>query len=462
MPNAYEAVGGSLRLVNRAEDGSVDPGGGVIGSYASGTQESRPTSANGRRVFFAAPYTAGELAPLYMRVDGNETILLSKSQRTGDDPTVPHGATFNGASKDGSVVYFSSFDFLTDDDSGGLYRLDVDTGQLTLVTPDPDGDALIYRVLYVSEDGSTAYFTTRDKLAGAATEGAPNFYAYRNGQLDYVGTFGGEETGGGPAYSSSPNGRFFAFSSAASFTGYDNTNPACKAVLYFANPEGTCTEVYVYDAEEKTLACPGCEAASPADNRNSDLLPHLQSISEHAQRNALDDGRVFYTSETRLVPGDINGRRDVYQWKEGANTLISTGRSREDSGFSEASTDGDSAFFLSSERLVAADTDEEADLYVARVDGGIPSQNQPPEDARACTGEGCQGALSAAPGVLAPASSVLAGTGNAKAKKRGRAHKRSGAVRACKKKPKAQRKKCESQVTKRHRAHTTAKSKGSK
>ncbi|MDO8209888.1 hypothetical protein [Conexibacter sp. CPCC 206217] len=432
--NAYEVVDGSLRLINRADDGSVDPGGGELGSYSTDTRDSRPISADGRRVFFGAPYSAGDAAPLYMRLDGARTIPLSLSQRRGDDPAIPHQATFNGASADGSVVYFTSSDFLTDDDSGGLYRLDIETGQLTHVTPlrgDPgDFSAVIYKVLYVTRDGSTVFFVSPNNLAGAATSGPPNLYAYRDGELDYVGAFaGGPEAGGGPTIALSPNGRFLVFGSAGSFTGYDNTHPECRANLYFGNPDGTCTEVFLYDAWRKVVTCPSCAVENPAENRNSDLLPQLSSISGHVSRAVLDDGRVFYTSGEKLVPDDVNGRRDVYQWQDGTNTLISTGRSREDSLFAEASADGRDVFFLTSERLVGQDVDDEADLYDARQGGGLLSQNPVVPAARGCEGDGCQGTALPAPVLPTVGSLGLSGSGNETSSTLPRARRR-GRVRA--------------------------------
>jgi hypothetical protein len=53
-------------------------------------------------------------------------------------------------------------------------------------------------------------------------------------------------------------------------------------------------------------------------------------------------------------------------------------------------------FFTTRERLVGIDTDDQIDLYDARVDGGIPAQN-PPAPAPPCEGEACQGTASGAP-----------------------------------------------------------------
>jgi hypothetical protein len=87
----------------------------------------------------------------------------------------------------------------------------------------------------------------------------------------------------------------------------------------------------------------------------------------------------------------VNGVDDVYEWTAEKTTLISTGKSRDASRFGGASPDGRDVFFLTSERLVAQDVDDDTDLYDARVGGGIPAQNvRLPAPAGACKEDACQ------------------------------------------------------------------------
>jgi hypothetical protein len=201
---------------------------------------------------------------------------------------------------------------------------------------------------------------------------------------------------GPPSTALSPNGRYLAFTSNARMTTADNRGVRCKPNATYANDDGICTSLYVYDAVADTLTCASC---TPVDGelRFADLGPQTPSISEHVGRAVLDSGQVFFNAYARLLPEDVNGRRDAYQWRDGQLSLISTGRSSQESTFAEASVDGRDVFFFTTERLVKRDVDNEADLYDARIGGGIPAQDQTPPSPVDCDGDGCQGALGSQP-----------------------------------------------------------------
>ena len=87
-------------------------------------------STDGSHIVFASP------TQVYVRIDGNTTILVSASQKAGSvgDPA-PTSATFMGAARDGSRIVFSSPDQLTDNapSGGGIYAFDVASRTLTLI-----------------------------------------------------------------------------------------------------------------------------------------------------------------------------------------------------------------------------------------------------------------------------------------------------------------------------------------
>src|SRR5262249_48895098 len=123
-----------------------------------------------------------------------------------------------------------------------------------------------------------------------------------------------------------------------------------------------------------------------------------------------DDGSTaFFTSPDALVPQDTNGAggcpmtlnlgasipqcQDVYEWKDGTVSLISTGMDKDPALWVGASGNGNDAFFFTHSRLVGWDTDNYSDLYDARVNGGFP---EPPPSA-VCQGDECQGSAGAPP-----------------------------------------------------------------
>lgn len=84
---------------------------------------------------------------------------------------------------------------------------------------------------------------------------------------------------------------------------------------------------------------------------------------------------VFFSTGEQLVEADTDHRTDVYARNLGAGTttLVSVGEAAcapgcgngsFDAGFAKASADGSEVFFVSQERLTAADTDSSPDVYV--------------------------------------------------------------------------------------------------
>ena len=159
------------------------------------------------------------------------------------------------------------------------------------------------------------------------------------------------------------------------------------------------------------------------------------------------DGRLFFESLDALSPRDVNGNiQDVYQWEpngvgscerpDGCVSLISSGASPNDSMFLDSSHSGDDAFFITRQRLLPRDKDEQLDLYDARVGGGIEEPVVP-----SCVGEACAGPISAPPAQPSPGSGSFSDPNNPPKKpihcKKGFVKKKGKCVK--KKKPKKQR-----------------------
>lgn len=82
---------------------------------------------------------------------------------------------------------------------------------------------------------------------------------------------------------------------------------------------------------------------------------------------------AFFQSRSRLVADDTDDAYDVYQWRDGRLSLISTGASGTDGAFYKGnSADGRNVYFATRDRLSWQDADAVLDVYTARVGGGIP------------------------------------------------------------------------------------------
>jgi hypothetical protein len=398
--SVFDVTGGRLDLLGSV--GGAAPAEGTRVSTPAYEMDNNVMSKDGRRVYFMSNADGG----LYLRQDGQTTIPISASQRAGDDPSIVHPADFVGASDDGSIVYFRSYDWLTDNaDSGrNLYRYNVNSQQLTSLTisghPEAFFEYNLASVFDVSADGSTVYFDFYGPLADAPAdgEGGIRMYVAHGNTVHYLGKRG---SGSFTDMSISPSGRYMVYTDNARLTDYDNQGH---------------NEVYRYDRDLSQLTCVSCGPA-PHLNRASGTVHPQVNFSERP-RSVLDDGRVFYESLEALVPRDTNGKLDVYEWRDGTNVLISPGTGDADASFANVTPDGRNVFFSTAERLVGQDRDTLSDLYVARTGGGLAGQADTTKATRPCRDDGCQGDISGRRDVPAPGSDVGSGRGDAPAEAR--------------------------------------------
>ncbi len=173
---------------------------------------------------------------------------------------------------------------------------------------------------------------------------------------------------------------------------------------------------------------------------------------------------MFFDSEEPLVPEDTNGTRDVYEWERdgagscreaaGCQYLLSGGTSSSGSMLLDVSANGNDVFMISRAHLVPQDTNEQFNVFDARV-GGV-SQPVP----AACSGAGCQGAPPAPPSFATPSSETFQGVDNfppvsTPVKQPGAAQLRAArlakALKACRtKRSKRKRVACESTARRRY------------
>jgi hypothetical protein len=124
-----------------------------------------------------------------------------------------------------------------------------------------------------------------------------------------------------------------------------------------------------------------------------------------------DSTRAYFNTDASLVPEDINGRWDVYEYDiaTGRRKLLSSGWQNGDAYLGDVTPDGTSVFIVTDQALVGSDDDGLDDLYVARVNGGFL---EPPPPLGECADDACQGAAAPQPAAPIVGSLTFAGTGN--------------------------------------------------
>ncbi|MGH2878925.1 MAG: hypothetical protein ACRDK4_04865 [Solirubrobacteraceae bacterium] len=468
-----------VSVLPEAEGGGATTVGAKLGGKM--INESIPRDAitrDGSRVFWT------ELSDkhIYMRdLAKGESLRLDVPQPgvTGADPG-SFGRGFQFATSDGTKAFFTDEQRLTRDSGASpeskradLYECEIveEAGKLacklTDLTPvNAAGERAAVRFLVVgaTEDGSYIYFVADAALAPGATPSecsvtavaarGCNLYVLHDGAMKFVARLTVEDSTDWAGFSNSegelnrlsarmsPNGRYLAFMSEASLTGYDNLD---------ANSGRPDQEVYLYDAQTSRLVCASCnpsgarpvgvEAQSNANrlvttyfNEGSWFaasLPIFTTLT-YQSRYLSDEGRLSFNSNDALVPQDINGTMDVYEYEPlgvgscstmsvtyderagGCVGLVSAGSSPKESAFLDASETGEDIFFLTGDKLVPQDADTALDVYDAHVCssgwGCVSSSVSPP----ACTtADACRSAPSPQPASFgAPASATFAGAGN--------------------------------------------------
>jgi sugar lactone lactonase YvrE len=167
-----------------------------------------------------------------------------------------------------------------------------------------------------------------------------------------------------------PDGDFAVFTSKLPLTGYDNNGHA---------------EVYRYAADADEIACASCPATGARTTGDASLAERGLSVS--------DDGRVFFDSTDPLIPSDLNGAEDVFEWENGEIGPISSGTSPIDSSLLSTTADGTDAYFFTRESLAPQDENgNSVKVYDARVGGGFPFDPPAPpcKASDECHGPGTQ------------------------------------------------------------------------
>jgi hypothetical protein len=429
----YEWAAGKLTFV------------GEGGPASAGSLFRHAISDDGSRIFMNGTY------------EGMSGLLM-RDMVTGETVQIGPGG-FLDASSDGSRIFLSN--------NGELLEYDLNAAPGSHLTdlsvdPNPGEGAGVSALLGASEDGSYVYFAATGVLAPGAiaatcSGGQPcmNLYVHHDGRTKFIAGLGNED---GPSYSGragmtsrvSPNGQWLAFMSNRDLTGYDTTDAISGM------PD---EEVYAYSAAADRLVCASCNptGARPVGVEYADkfgLVQGLQnfenstwiasnippwmtftgSYSNYQSRYLSDEGRLFFDSHDALVPQDVNGNQDVYQYEppgagncsvsqatfntasDGCVSLISSGESSEESAFLDASETGGDVFFLTTAKLVPQDVNNSLAIYDARECGSDRSRCLtlgPVAPPPCSSADACKGAPSPQPAIFgSPASSTFSGVGD--------------------------------------------------
>jgi hypothetical protein len=484
----------SIKLLPRDEAGP-DAGkvwGGNCGARVGGIsnpfigwRNQGAVSADGSRVYFSTrptqqPGTGCDSFSNKMRIlkrteasgaaDIEELIVSECTRTTPSCSTVNGDDFYQGASIDGSKVYFATNRQLADSDRDGgflecssffaapgcdLYLFDaekpvgqrlsqVSAGEIAPGHPVAgEGANVRSGTVAISGDGSHVYFAADGVLTSAANpEGktaseasafTPKLYVWDTSseEVRFVGVLDPVDFGlwGG-------NGTFLGNAYPVPATGKDDSGVEIggrgdilvfqtKAALTAADADGNFLDTFRYDAEQATLECVSCRPGGPDAEplavtfRGAGIEQVAAIGTAFAEENrwvSEDGDSVLVRTSQALVASDVNGARNDYLWRDGVVTML-PGSNPPASQVAVVgdnppvlSHDGALVAFTAYSRLLPSDIDSNSDVYIARPGGGFPF---PPPDAN-CIGESCQGAPQVRPGEQSAPSAATKSRGNVK------------------------------------------------
>jgi hypothetical protein len=444
----------TLRLVNLDSNGSqmaTSNQGLALGfGGTNGGDSYQAVSDDGNTIYFTATPIGGSVQTIFARRNGATTTAISNpspSECTTCN-SAPSAATYQGASADGSKVFFLTNQQLVNADTDttqDLYQYDFEnsvghrivqvsgggTGDLT-----PGSGANVSGVVRTSEDGSHAYFVATGVLTTlpngngqTATAGASNLYMFERDAAHPVGLTKFVTT----LPSGEPSSALWSTSN--NLFRRARTNPD-GSVMVFATSAAlrpddldTAIDIYRYDSSSGKLNRVSIgEPAFPASNNGNTPGKDAQIVgitgfgqfgsqADVNQRSnpISDDGSyVTFTTPEQLQADDVNGVSDIYLWHEGTVSMISDGRDATyangiESEATSMSASGADIVFGTRTKLLPQDDDELVDVYDAKVDGGLLYTPPPPLCGSV---EACHGPASAAPTSAAAGTGTFSGPAN--------------------------------------------------
>ena len=262
-------------------------------------------------------------------------------------------AFFKGVSQDGSRAFFATSEQLTTSDTdsyGDAYQRSGGTTTELSLGPNGGNGAFDANFVGASADGSKVWLETREPLVSGDTDGAceDEFGMFVLPCFDVYERSGGTTTWISTGGNGSNEAAFAAASTGGTHVFFHTTES-----LNAADTDPSGQDVYDRSGGQTTFVTPG---------GNGPHWAFLGGISK-------DGARVFFHTYEQLVGADTDVWSDVYERYGGATTLISTGPASTSGNniafYDGASEDGTKVFFDTDEKLTTADTDSSGDIYSA-------------------------------------------------------------------------------------------------
>jgi hypothetical protein len=337
----YARTGSVTRLVSTGPNDAAAP----VASYPAcasfwiADRLDTQIARDGSHAFFQAYRSLvsedmnGEVDDVYRRT-GDSTTLISTPSSPGDV-----GATFSGASRDGSRVFFRA--------GVGQALYEFANGETARVVPNVRGD--LVEMAALSEDARRVFLYTCVPLVAEDTDDECDYYVRENGSFELLSTGPVDEPGG--------------LAEHETVLGLRITPDGSRAFFHTTRrlvPEDADGFVDVYERSG------GVTRLLSGNSAGADADVFLRAIADHGSR-------VFFRTEAQLVPEDTDSAADVYERVAGTTRLIGPAQSPDavflDDLWPWVSEDGRWALLMTRNAFLPQDTDGDLDYYLAAANG---------------------------------------------------------------------------------------------
>jgi hypothetical protein len=339
--DVYERSGGTTTLISTGPDG----GNGAFAAFFDGA------STDGTKVFFHTNESlisddSDSSQDVYQRSGGTTTLISSQTGLDGGNGGF--GAFFEGASADGTKVFFDTDESLIaasdTDATKDIYQRS--GGTTTLVSTGPDGGNGAFNAAFrgASADGTKVFFETSESLVSPGdSDTSQDIYERSSGTTTTL-------------ISTGPDGGNGAFGTDFNAVSTDGTKVLFGTDESLVAATDTDSDFDLYERSGTTTT----QLSQGAINGNL-------AFGAGFDYSSGDAARVFFDTNEPLVSADTDSSSDIYQRSSGTTTLVTqgsiNGNGAFDAGLDGISADGTKAVFDTNEPLVAADTDSSDDVY---------------------------------------------------------------------------------------------------
>jgi hypothetical protein len=396
-----------------------------ISHQAGGQDHILPTPACGYEVppTRYSNVSLGSLSRVFVQSNGlsepcEEPGIYMIDRETSSITKISSGGNFIRTNEDGTRVIYQRVDGEYPNEERNFYEWKDGAGATCLTCGEMPPVVAGYGIenVTVSEDLSHVYFFARKPFSEGGSCAVGRMFVIHHEQVDFVAEDGVGGCVGDYNFQTTRDGNSFVFLSNLTGTTADDTGLRLKPSGEAAN---NAIQVYRYDDETGYTECVSCRGTTePATGGVSNGFGAATSLSD-------DGSTVGFATEAALVPEDINGSTDVYEWHNGVTRLVTNGEVEFEGFLAQpdlwgASEDGKTLVFSAATvALTGHETHKYGNVYAAVVGGpGFPPPNPPAH----CTEDACQGPLQPSPPLDFQGSSAFHGPGSP-APKRGKGKK---------------------------------------